>query len=84
LDLCDVKVDTRAVDLFLVVLRWVLLAEVKEKFEVHKLQEGTVELKESAHHFVINVKGETLIKLIRGDPGDWLAHNFNLIVDTLN
>ena len=37
LDLSDIKVDARAVDFFLIVLRRVLLAEVSEKFEVHKL-----------------------------------------------
>jgi len=68
----------------LIVLRRVLLAEVSEEFKVHKLQEGTVELKESAHYFVINVKGETLVELIWGDPSDWLAHNLYLIVYTLN
>jgi hypothetical protein len=68
----------------LIVLRWVLLAEVSEELKVHKLQEGSVELKESAHYFVINVKGKTLIELIWGNPGDWLAHNLYLIVNTLN
>ena len=83
LDLSDVKIDARAIHFFLIVLRRVLLAEVSEKFEVHKLQEGTVELKEGAHHFVINIKGKTLVELVWCNPSDWLTHYLYLVVDTL-
>jgi len=67
----------------MIVLRRVLLAEVSEKFEVHKLEEGTVELKKGAHNFVINVKRKTLVELVWCNPSDWLTHYFYLVVDTL-
>jgi hypothetical protein len=60
------------------------LAQVGEKLEVHKFQECSVELKEGTHHFVINVKWQALIKLVRSNPGYRLAHDLNLIIYSLD
>lgn len=84
LDLYSIKVQAIAVLNFFIVLRRVLLTEIGEELEIDELQEGSVELQESAHHLVVYVKRQTLVKLVRSDPSDLLAHNLNLIVNSLN
>lgn len=66
------------------VLGWVLLSKISVELEVDELEKGSVELQESAHDLVIDIKRQSLIELIRGDPSDGLPHDLNLVVDTLD
>jgi len=66
------------------VFNWVLLSKISEKLEVNKLKYCSIELKECAHNLIVNIKWKTLVELIRGYPSDWLTHDFNLIVNTLD
>lgn len=84
MDLHGIKVDAVTVRFFLIVLGWVTLAQVGEELEVHEPQECAVELEEGAHHLVINVEGQALIELVGSNPGNWLTHDLNLIIDSLN
>lgn len=61
-------------------LQRILQANIREKFKVDKFKQSTVKLKERAHHFVVDIEGETLVEFVRTDPGNGNAHNFNPVV----
>jgi hypothetical protein len=67
-----------------VTLRWVRNLQVCKELEVHKFEERLVELKEGCHDLVVDIEGQALVELVRGDPSDLLAHDFHLIVNTLD
>ena len=63
---------------------WIRQTKIREELVVGEFQQCNVELGESAHHFVINVKRQSLIELVRLDPSYLLAHYFNSIIDALD
>lgn len=59
-------------------------AQVREQLEVDKAEQRDVELSEGAHDLKVDIKGDTLVELVRRDPGNRLSHNLDTVVDTLN
>ena len=57
---------------------------VGKQFEVDELEHGGVEFKEGCHHFVVDVKGHSLVELVWGYPCDGLSHYFHAVVDSLD
>ena len=51
---------------------------------VGEMEKHFVELKESQHHFEINISRDGLLKLVRRDPCDLLSEYLCLVVDALD
>jgi hypothetical protein len=56
LDLNSIEIHATLVLFQLIILGWVLLAEICEELEIHKLQNSAIELQEGAHDLVVNIK----------------------------
>jgi hypothetical protein len=59
-------------------------SEIGVELVVNELKECHVELRKSAHYFVVNIEGEALVELVWLDPGELLAHDLDTVVDALD
>lgn len=66
------------------VLGWVLHAQIMVKLEVYESEQCYVKLTERTDDCVINIEWQSLIKLVRRDPSDLLAHYLDLVVRALD
>lgn len=77
-NLCHIQVQ-------LVSYAWRLfVAKVSEQLVVDEPKQCYVELQEGGHDLVVNIERQSLVELVRGYPGDVLAHDFCLIINTLD
>ena len=51
---------------------------------VDELEQGHIEFGKRAHYFVVNVKRHSLVEFIGLDPGNWLSHNFDTIINAFD
>lgn len=84
LNLQSIEVQFSFVLLLGIVLRGIFLAEVSEEFKVDEFEQGSIEFEECAHYFIVNIEGQSLIKLIRCNPSYLLAHDLYLVVYALD
>lgn len=68
----------------IVILRWIRDRQVAEELEIDESKEGLVEFEESSHDFIVDVEWQSLVELVRSDPSDTLAHDLDLIINTLD
>jgi hypothetical protein len=54
------------------------------KLEINESEKSCVEFHESTNHLVVDIKRQSLIETVRRNPGNVLAHELNLEVDTLD
>ena len=82
-DRVTVQVRVRLADLREVSDR-VLKAKITEKFEVDELEEVDVKFSEGAHNFIVYVKRQSLVELVRSYPSNWHSHYFDTVVNSLD
>ena len=61
-----------------------VLDPATHKRYLSKLEEGHVELCESAHDLVVDIEGQSLVEFVWLDPCDRLAHDLDAIVASLD
>ena len=65
-------------------LGWIGHAEVAEKLIIDEPQQGHVELSEGANDLVVDIEGQSLVEGVGCNPGDRLAEQLDLCVDSLD
>ena len=66
------------------VFNWIGQPEIGEEFVVCEFEKRNVEFSKCAHHFEVDIEGQSLIEFVWLDPSDRLAHDLNSIVDALD
>ena len=84
LNLQCIEIQFSFVLLLCIVLRGIFLAEVSEELEVDEFEQGSIEFEEGAHYFIVNIEGQSLIKLVRCNPSYLLTHDLYLVVYALD